>query len=76
MTSFFKFAANIKNSDSHDQNDEISNTLKLPWTICEPIFKACGSCYYSKYTGLLAMEKAIIVSLLKKSVFKSTFSTN
>ena len=67
--SFFKSAANIKNSDSHDQNDEISNPLKLPWTICESIFKACGSCYYSKYTSLLAMEKAIIVSLPKKRCF-------
>ena len=46
------------------QIDEISNHHNLFGTICEPIFKAYGSSYFSINMGLLKKEKTISVLMI------------
>lgn len=43
----FQICCNYQNSDLHDKNDEISNSLNMWGTLCEPIFKAIESYYFS-----------------------------
>ena len=67
----FQICCSYQNSESYDQSDEISDSLNLSVTICEPLCKARESCYFSLNTCLLKKETAIIGSLMQKMCYQN-----